>query len=59
MLIYRNVEGVHGQRKVGNPCPKSFSRICDVLKKLGNCVRSQCFETFFMLEIADLLTWSL
>jgi len=20
MLIYRNAEGVHGQRKVGNPC---------------------------------------
>ena len=22
MLTYRNAEGVHGQRKVGNPCPR-------------------------------------
>ena len=22
MLIYRNAEGVHGQRKFGNTCPK-------------------------------------
>jgi len=22
MLIYRNAEGVHGQRKIGNTCPK-------------------------------------
>jgi len=22
MIIFRNAEGVHGQRKVGNPCPR-------------------------------------
>jgi len=23
MLIYRNAEGVHGKKKVGNPCSRS------------------------------------
>ena len=24
MLIFRNAEGVHGKRKVGNPCLKTY-----------------------------------
>jgi len=26
MLICRNVEGVHGQKKVGNPCSSAMGR---------------------------------
>jgi len=27
MLICRNTEGVHGKKKVGNPCPKPIIKL--------------------------------
>jgi len=37
MLIFRNAKGVHGKRKVGNPCAKlttQISKSCGILSKL-------------------------
>ena len=39
MLICRNTEGVHGQRKVGNPWPSRMGKALLLLLRGGSLVR--------------------
>jgi len=42
MLIFRNAEGVHGQRKVGNPCSIAMNILCERVRGKFGFMLSSC-----------------
>jgi len=47
MLIWRNAEGVHGQRKFENPCPKAVVlKLCAAAQQCAARDAQMCRETF-------------
>jgi len=48
MLIWRNAEGVHGQKKFENPCPKAvILKLCAAAQQWAARDAQVCRETFW------------